>query len=327
MGGDGWQMIDDDVGMLMASGFEGGEHGDRSAGGEMGTNSSASHVGPPVGPVWMRDRPSSTLASEDFPSLQAGAVGGGGGGGGAWGSTSNNSGLPSLGGGTAGNTSSLAAASAAAIPSHSSARSYSRAPPQLVKVVVKCPCGKRQRQLAVLEGGDPPAPLACDRACESAQRQQQLADAFDADPDQACYWDRHRTPHYPATLLHATQSNPAFILSLESDMEGFMRDGAAQRKILGAMPSAQRQVVHEYAQVGWGLSSHSVGHEPNRRVNLFKVPTSGTPALKLSYAAQQYSAEEVKAMAEAQKAEQQSADAEVAIRLMEIQPGTGERER
>ena len=47
----------------------------------------------------------------------------------------------------------------------------------LVKVTVKCPCGRKQSHQVVQEGQQPAA-LPCDAVCVSAGRQQQLAGAF-----------------------------------------------------------------------------------------------------------------------------------------------------
>lgn len=49
----------------------------------------------------------------------------------------------------------------------------------------------------------------------------------------------------------------------------------APRLALPPMPKAQRVLVHEYAEQGWGFVTHSSGNEPNRAVQLFKAPSSG----------------------------------------------------
>lgn len=49
----------------------------------------------------------------------------------------------------------------------------------------------------------------------------------------------------------------------------------APRLALPPMPKPQRTLVHEYAEQGWGLVTHSSGNEPNRAVQLFKAPSSG----------------------------------------------------
>jgi hypothetical protein len=57
---------------------------------------------------------------------------------------------------------------------------------------------------------------------------------------------------------------------------GFLAPSSkAPRLSLGAMPKAQRALVHEYAESGFGLVSHSTGNEPNRAVQVFKTPSSG----------------------------------------------------
>lgn len=51
-------------------------------------------------------------------------------------------------------------------------------PPPLVRVTVKCPCGRRTSHQAMPQGTSPPPALTCDRECEAQQRRTRLADAF-----------------------------------------------------------------------------------------------------------------------------------------------------
>eukprot|EP00887_Chlorella_sp_A99_P007429 scaffold2.g7429.t1 len=52
-----------------------------------------------------------------------------------------------------------------------------RQPPPLLKMVSRCPCGRRTARYALEEGQQPP-PLECDGVCQLEGRRAQLADAF-----------------------------------------------------------------------------------------------------------------------------------------------------
>jgi hypothetical protein len=79
-------------------------------------------------------------------------------------------------------------------------------------------------------------------------------------------------------LLHtqpqAYKQAPLFIEQLEDQFLDFLST-KAPRLSLPPMPKAQRALVHDYAEAGWGFVSHSSGSEPNRAVQLFKAPSSG----------------------------------------------------
>ena len=66
-------------------------------------------------------------------------------------------------------------------------------PKPLVRVTVKCPCGRRSSH-QVVEQGAPAPPLGCDAACERERRKARLADAFGVDdPEQyTAVHDRNR---------------------------------------------------------------------------------------------------------------------------------------
>lgn len=72
----------------------------------------------------------------------------------------------------------------------------------------------------------------------------------------------------------AYKVDPLFVEGLECRLSAFVASKSA-RLALQPMPKAQRALVHEYAEAGWGLVSSSVGAEPSRAVQLFKTPTSG----------------------------------------------------
>jgi hypothetical protein len=79
-----------------------------------------------------------------------------------------------------------------------------------------------------------------------------------------------------AQPLQAYKQDPIFIEQLERQLLDFLSPSSkAPRLSLKAMPKAQRALVHEYAESGFGLVSHSTGNEPNRAVQVFKTPSSG----------------------------------------------------
>lgn len=79
---------------------------------------------------------------------------------------------------------------------------------------------------------------------------------------------------FPSPCLQTYKQDPVFIEKLEDQFLDFL-GGKAPRLTLKPMPKAQRALVHEYAEQGWGFVSHSSGNEPNRAVQLFKAPSSG----------------------------------------------------
>ncbi len=81
-------------------------------------------------------------------------------------------------------------------------RAAAAGPPQMVKVVAKCGCGRRELHLLLRAGEAAPA-VPCDRACEAASRKAQLASAFGvANPEHhASYFERHRTVSYSVGLI------------------------------------------------------------------------------------------------------------------------------
>jgi hypothetical protein len=80
----------------------------------------------------------------------------------------------------------------------------------------------------------------------------------------------------PLSCKQAYKQDPIFIEQLERQLLDFLAPSSkAPRLALGAMPKVQRALVHEYAEAGFGLVSHSTGNEPNRAVQVFKTPSSG----------------------------------------------------
>ena len=80
----------------------------------------------------------------------------------------------------------------------------------MVKVTVKCPCGRRVSH-QVMQEGQRPAALLCDAACIQAGRQQQLAGAFGVeDPSHhVSSFDRNRSAHLHPHPVECRQECPA----------------------------------------------------------------------------------------------------------------------
>ncbi len=185
-GGGGWTVVDDDLAAsIQANSSSRGNH-------RQGHGARAGPAGDPtpaeaLGRLGARSSSFPSLGSasrtgsggqrqqqavEEFPSLQAAVA-----------SSTNASGATAAGPGSVRTTTALAAA-------------------PLVKVTVRCPCGRRSSSLAVREG-EAASPLACDKECDKAAYKTKLADAFGVDdPDvHVAYFDRHRTPNYSLALL------------------------------------------------------------------------------------------------------------------------------
>ena len=153
----------------------------------------------------------------------------------------------------------------------------------LVSVRVKCACG-RKKSSKVIEQGDPVPKLECDGICRlegsKEDRKKQLDDAFGI--DSASHTSRFElrqvdwgadTKH--ARLLQAAKADPRLIKDYEALLEEFLRSPAA-RKVLAPAPKKHRMVLHHMAEA-YGLSSVSMGAEPNRSIQLFK-PLAPTPS-------------------------------------------------
>ncbi|KAK9815654.1 hypothetical protein WJX72_007454 [[Myrmecia] bisecta] len=154
--------------------------------------------------------------------------------------------------------------------------------PALVRLTVKCPCGRRSSH-SVVEQGQTPAPLQCDTDCERQKRQQQIAGAFGiADPaHHVPVFDRNRTPHYSQELLLYAWNNPYWIDGVEHALAAFANDKAKKRQRMAPMPRQQRAMAHALA-AEYGLTTQSIGTEPARCVELFQSATASVPNKLLS---------------------------------------------
>ncbi|MEW5300308.1 MAG: hypothetical protein WDW36_003247 [Sanguina aurantia] len=187
---------------------------------------------------------------------------------------------------------SLQAAAAAPVqsfpPSASALAQASWTRPVLRKATLRCPCGRIVAHLGLREGEEVSARLACDcwrcppvcnRECATAARRGQLASAFgveDAGSHMSSF-ERHRTPAYSAKLQEAALDRKEWVEGLESEFTSFLMDASKKRHSLAPMPASRRALVHELAEA-YGLTSHSTGQEPNKCVQVFKTPQSGTPS-------------------------------------------------
>ena len=147
---------------------------------------------------------------------------------------------------------------------------------RLVSVRVKCDCG-RKRASKVIEEGDPVPKLACDGICrlegDKDDRRKQLDDAFGIDSSSHTSRFERRQVQWGAeprhaVLLQAAKADVALIKDYEMLLEDFLKSSAA-RKVLAPAPKTHRMVLHTMAEA-YGLSSVSMGAEPNRSIQLFK---------------------------------------------------------
>ncbi|KAL0033761.1 hypothetical protein WJX77_004297 [Trebouxia sp. C0004] len=170
----------------------------------------------------------------------------------------------------------------------------------LVKVTVKCPCGRKTSHQVVQEG-QRAAALCCDAACVQAGRQQQLAGAFGVeDPaHHVSSFDRNRTPTYSSLLLTHAWSNKEWVQGIERQLASFLSAKGSKRHSLPAMPRHQREVVHALAEQ-YGMASSSYKPEPQRYVELFKLPASSVPNKLLSEAVKRMTHEDIISLARAE---------------------------
>lgn len=181
---------------------------------------------------------------------------------------------------------------------HQTLASRSSVPPPLVRQTVRCPCGRRSSHL-VLQKGQQPQPLQCDRTCDMTARRNRLADAFGvADPDNyTSAQDRPKVTYSPA-LLVAAQDSPNYVADLERHLNVFMLEPAARQYKMPPMPREQRKVAHQLAEA-YGLTTVSLGSEPHRYVEVVKVsPSASIPGQLLSAAAKAVPTAQARQMAQ-----------------------------
>jgi E3 ubiquitin-protein ligase ZNF598 len=175
-------------------------------------------------------------------------------------------------------------------------------PPPLIKLSIKCPCGRRTSHFVVEEGQEPPQ-LACDAICQVERRKLALADAFgipESDRNSGLSSfdrNRRRVASYNGALLYATKTHPKLIEGFEKDLHDFVTDPSQpKRHVLGAMSKEHRQLLHQLAEHGYGLATQSVGQDPRRSVELFRTHSTALPTRLLSRVAPTVSDEEIVAL-------------------------------
>ena len=85
-----------------------------------------------------------------------------------------------------------------------------------------------------------------------------------------------RTPTYSSLLLTHAWSNNEWVQGIERQLASFLSAKGSKRHSLPAMPRHQREVVHALAEQ-YGMASSSYKPEPQRYVELFKLPVSSVP--------------------------------------------------
>ena len=85
-----------------------------------------------------------------------------------------------------------------------------------------------------------------------------------------------RTPKYSSLLLTHAWSNKEWVQGIERQLASFLSAKGSKRHSLPAMPRHQREVVHALAEQ-YGMASSSYKPEPQRYVELFKLPASSVP--------------------------------------------------
>ena len=186
-----------------------------------------------------------------------------------------------------------AAAAADAFPALAAAAPHpprpANAPPPIVRVTTRCPCGRRRSHVAVEQGTVVPA-LPCDGECAATARAATLARAFDVDRGaHVAVFDRPgastRTDEYASDLLHFAWHNRDAVVALEGLLADFVADSAAARRSAPPAPESVRKIVHGLAP-HYGLASQSFGSGPRRHVELFKAGRrAAVPPVLLSVAA------------------------------------------
>ena len=170
------------------------------------------------------------------------------------------------------------------------------APPPLIRVTTRCPCGKRRSHAAVVAGTVVPA-LACDAGCAAGARAATLATAFGVDRDlHVPVFERAAAPDYDATMLAYAWHNRDEVAGLEGMLADFVADRAAARRSVPPAPDAARKLLHQLAPF-YGLASQSFGTGARRHVELFKAGASRAvvPAVPLSTTANRLTREDVEA--------------------------------
>lgn len=144
--------------------------------------------------------------------------------------------------------------------------------------------------LAASEQPQPPTTTAAAAAAGSEEddsalaRRRQLADAFGvADPEhRPSMFAASSAATFSADVVKVARQNPEFVRLLEAALEHAI-NSRKMRVSLQPMPRSQRAVVHELSKA-YGITTQSYGNEPQRRVDLFVLPTAAVPSIRLARA-------------------------------------------
>ncbi|KAL2136252.1 hypothetical protein VTI74DRAFT_4685 [Chaetomium olivicolor] len=140
------------------------------------------------------------------------------------------------------------------------------------KTFITCPCQHRKQEVRCQATKLNPWPsreltLKCDEECLRLQRNRQLAEALNIDPD------THTDDHIPYsdTTLKLFRENINWAQAQEREFRVFAGTPDEKRLRFKPMPSHQRAFLHALAE-DFGLDSESQDPEPHRHVCIFKTP-------------------------------------------------------
>ena len=136
----------------------------------------------------------------------------------------------------------------------------------------------------------PPAGAATAAAARAAPetdsgaelRRRQLADAFGVDdPDRRpSMFAASSAEAFSALALATARAEPSFVTDLEARFDAALA-ARSRRTSLPPMCRSKRRVVHEMAHT-YGIVSSSYGEGASRHVDIFVLPVSGHPSIRLS---------------------------------------------
>ncbi|KAK4136739.1 hypothetical protein BT67DRAFT_448052 [Trichocladium antarcticum] len=140
------------------------------------------------------------------------------------------------------------------------------------KAFTTCPCQHRKQEVRCQATRLNPWParestLKCDDECLRLQRNRQLAEALNIDPQ------THTDDHIPYsdTTLKLFRTNVGWAQSQEREFRVFAAAPDEKRLRFKPMQSSQRAFLHALAE-DFGMDSESQDPEPHRHVCIFKTP-------------------------------------------------------
>ena len=140
------------------------------------------------------------------------------------------------------------------------------------KAIITCPCQHRKQEVRCLSTRLNPwetrkTTLKCDDECLRVQRNRQLANALNIDPES------HKDDHIPysTATLKLYAENTSWAQVQEREFRVFAASEDEKRLRFKPMPAHQRAFLHSLAE-DYSLDSQSEDPEPHRHVSLFKTP-------------------------------------------------------